>query len=176
MIVRELIFRLSCAPLVCLFLGVSGTAQADQTLYQYDAQGRLLQSCVTWDGPAAGWDTDFVHDRADNRSYVGIHMRALSLTAGQQIFSPNGNYRLTMQGDGNLVLYGPAGAIWATGTLVAGSSASFQADGNLVVYSGSGAVLWASNTSGNHCSYLQVRDNGKAVIVASGEVTIWSVG
>ena len=35
------------------------------------------------------------------------------LTANQSISSPNGQYQLIMQGDGNLVEYGPGGqAIW----------------------------------------------------------------
>ena len=63
------------------------------------------------------------------------------LTPGQSIFSPNGLYRLTLQTDGNLVLYqenlpGETG-LWSTRTngQTAGS-VFFQTDGHLVVYSG----------------------------------------
>ena len=39
------------------------------------------------------------------------------LTANQSIYSPNGQYQLIMQGDGNLVEYGPGGqVIWDAGT------------------------------------------------------------
>ncbi len=59
--------------------------------------------------------------------------------------------RLVMQGDGNLVLYGPGGqALWASGTAGTGSAnrLALQADGNLVVYAGSGPV-WANGAPGS---------------------------
>ena len=41
----------------------------------------------------------------------------LNLTANQSIYSPNGQFQLIMQGDGNLVEYGPGGqVIWDAGT------------------------------------------------------------
>jgi hypothetical protein len=48
------------------------------------------------------------------------------------------------QSDSNVVLYGPSGAVWSTGTW--GTSANLlvlQTDGNLVLYGPSGAV-WSS--------------------------------
>ena len=40
-----------------------------------------------------------------------------SLQADQSIYSPSGQYQLIMQGDGNLVEYGPSGqVIWDAGT------------------------------------------------------------
>lgn len=58
-----------------------------------------------------------------------------------------GSY-LTMQTDGNLVLYTTSGDVqWASNTSGnSGATAALQNDGNFVVYSSSGAVLWASNT------------------------------
>ena len=38
------------------------------------------------------------------------------LTAEQSFTSPNGRYRLTMQGDGNLVEYDGGSVVWASGT------------------------------------------------------------
>jgi len=54
--------------------------------------------------------------------------------------------RLVMQTDGNLVLYGPNGANWATGTNGTGSHnyALLQTNGNLVVYNSSNKALWSS--------------------------------
>jgi hypothetical protein len=62
-----------------------------------------------------------------------------ALLAGQEIVSQNGRYRLVMQGDGNLVGYGPGQPFWDTGTwnLPVGmrpDRAIMQADGNLVLY------------------------------------------
>ena len=69
------------------------------------------------------------------------------LTAGQSLTSPNGKYDLTMQTDGNLVLYDSASqAVWNSKTYGhPGATLAVQNDGNLVVYSGS-SPLWASNT------------------------------
>jgi hypothetical protein len=57
---------------------------------------------------------------------------------------------LSMQGDGNLVLYENGVAKWATGTNLKAPgpySLSMQNDGNLVIYASTGAI-WASNTNG----------------------------
>ena len=45
-----------------------------------------------------------------------------------------------MQADGNLVIYGPAGPVWATGTNGPDRSLVVQSDGNLVIYGPSGPV------------------------------------
>src|SRR5947209_4484669 len=57
------------------------------------------------------------------------------LTQDQSITSANGQYTFVYQGDGNLVLYGPGGALWASNT--GGRSVGeciMQGDGNLVIY------------------------------------------
>ncbi len=90
-----------------------------------------------------------------------------TLFAGQTVWSGNGSYRLVMQGDGNLVSYGPSGALWSTRT--AGSGADrviMQGDGNLVLYAGS-AAKWNTGTMlpGN---WLAVQDDGNVVTYRSG--------
>ena len=57
------------------------------------------------------------------------------LAAGASISSTDGRYSLVYQGDGNLVLYGPAGAMWASNTDGKPvGSVIMQGDGNLVIY------------------------------------------
>ncbi len=66
----------------------------------------------------------------------------------QQMTVSSRQHRLVLQADGNLVLYGTSGPLWASNTdRRGGSSLVLQADGNLVLYGTSGP-LWASNTSG----------------------------
>jgi hypothetical protein len=98
------------------------------------------------------------------------------LTAGQAIYSPNGQYQLIMQGDGNLVAYGPGGrVIWNSMTDGnPGAYATMQSDGNLVVYSAAGTALWNSHTDGNPGAFLVLNDGGALEIVDQGAV-IWSV-
>jgi hypothetical protein len=89
-----------------------------------------------------------------------------SLVIGESISSDNEKYTMTMQGDGNLVLYRTNDwlPLWASGTDGhAVSQAIMQGDGNFVVY-GYNPPLWASNTDGHPGSYLTVQDDGNAVI------------
>ncbi|HZH78264.1 MAG TPA: hypothetical protein VEY88_19705, partial [Archangium sp.] len=70
-----------------------------------------------------------------------------TLFAGQAKYSCDGRFMLTVQTDGNLVLYGPVGAIWATFTTGAGNRLAMQPDGDLVLYTSDYARrLWSTNT------------------------------
>jgi hypothetical protein len=76
------------------------------------------------------------------------------------------------RGDGNLVQYGPAGPLWATGRL-GGSRAVLQGDGNLVVYRADGSVAWASNTAGSRADRLVSQSDGNLVLYA-GSRPVWA--
>jgi len=53
-----------------------------------------------------------------------------------------------MQTDGNLVLYGPSGALWDAHTAGhGGARLAVQDDCNLVIYASNGAVLWSTGTA-----------------------------
>jgi hypothetical protein len=96
-----------------------------------------------------------------------------SLQPGEAIFSPDGRFSLAMQGDGNLVLSAPWGAIWSTNTSgQTGSYATMQSDGNFVVYNGSRSV-WDSGTWGKPGAYLQLQNDGNMVIYQNG-AALWS--
>lgn len=102
-----------------------------------------------------------------------------TMTGGRRLYpwdfvdSADGRYRLVYQGDGNLVLYGPPGPVWATMTLEAPGRAEMQVDGNLVVYNGDGIPTWASGTPGNDGAYLRVQTNGTIVIYRSDRYPLW---
>lgn len=86
--------------------------------------------------------------------------------------SASGQYRLVFQPDGNLVLYGPRGAVWSTGTHGTGADrAVMQTDGNLVVYRGAKAV-WHSQTYGNAGAMCAVQDDGNVVIYGP-QAALW---
>lgn len=101
-----------------------------------------------------------------------------SLHIDERLWSCNGEYNLVMQGDGNLVLYGPDGAAtWASDTDGSGADrAAMQGDGNFVVYEGDTAV-WASDTDKpeNSGARITVQDDGK-LVMSKGDRTIWSKG
>jgi hypothetical protein len=77
-----------------------------------------------------------------------------------------------MQGDGNLVEYGPGGqVIWNAGTQGnPGAYAIMQGDGNLVVYSAAGTALWNSGTYGHPGASLVLVNGGTLEIVYQGTV------
>lgn len=96
-----------------------------------------------------------------------------ALTPGQFILSKDGRFQFVFQTDGNVVLYGPSGALWSTGTGGrAATMLAMQGDGNLVLYNG-GTAIWWTGTTGGPTSYLMMQPDGNAVIYnANGAV--WS--
>jgi hypothetical protein len=98
------------------------------------------------------------------------------LAIDHSIVAPGGFARLTMQSDGNLVLYVRRAfgevARWATGTNGLPVTACFmQTDGNLVLYSGPQPV-WASGpiSPGAH---LRLQDDENLVIY-QGDTPVWA--
>lgn len=87
-----------------------------------------------------------------------------SLTAGKSITSSNGQFTLSMQSDGNLVLQGNGHVMWFSRTNGnAGAHLIMQADGNLVIYSAGGAAVWSTKTVGS---------NGQLVVASSGQLQL----
>jgi len=100
-----------------------------------------------------------------------------TLRRGMTVRSGDGRYLLAMQGDGNLVLYGPSGrAIWATswrtGAWQSQEFVVFQGDGNLVTYGG-GRAIWASGTGGSGAGAFAVQSDGNLVIYR-GSTPVWA--
>ena len=79
----------------------------------------------------------------------------------------DGQFRLVMQADGNLVLAAAAGPpLWSSATVGSpGAFAVMQTDGNLTVRSFSGEVLWSSATAGHPGARLEVDDDGSLAVV-----------
>jgi hypothetical protein len=126
---------------------------------------------ATLDGAVGGFDV------VDSSPPPG----ATLLTADQYLYpddvltSPNGQYHLVYQGDGNLVLYNSGwSAVWASST--SGTSAGWtvmQGDGNLVIYDPNWSPVWSSGTMNNYGAYLAVWDNGDLVIYSSNGNPLW---
>ena len=97
------------------------------------------------------------------------------LAPGETINSCDGRYALTLQGDGNLVLYHGANALWSSGTAGSDSRrAVMQGDGNFVVY-GASAARWSTGTDGNPGASLAIQDDGNVVVYA-GATPLWATG
>lgn len=88
------------------------------------------------------------------------------------LYSSNMQFRLTMQTDGNLVLYRSDGVpLWATGT-----SAVFrlnnQNDGNLVLYRRNGTPVWSTGTWAHGPSTLVVQNDGNVVLRRNSDMVV----
>ena len=96
------------------------------------------------------------------------------LNINETLHSRNGQYNLTLQPDGNLVLHRGKLVKWASNT---GGSMStllvMQSDGNLVLYNNT-AATWASNTGGNSNAQFSPQEDGNLVIYSSNGTPIWS--
>jgi hypothetical protein len=97
------------------------------------------------------------------------------LSPADALVSDNGYYALVMQEDGNLVVYGPSGPIWATGTSTGyrGGDAAIQYDGNLVL-SANGVPIWHSQTRDWSGAHVIMQDDGNAVVYRPDGTPIWA--
>jgi subtilase family serine protease len=99
------------------------------------------------------------------------------LHAGQDLVSPNGQYTLTVKASGNVVVSGNNCVIWSSGTTGTGNYLTMQTDGNLVIYSSAGKALWASGTNGSgSADHLSLQNDGNAIVYTSAGTAAWSAG
>lgn len=99
------------------------------------------------------------------------------MTPGQRLY-PDTEVRangaaLRYQGDGNLVLYGPPGALWSSERFDAPGYVEMQGDGNLVAYNASGVPYWASDTLAPGAG-LYISRHGLKIVAPDGAVA-WEV-
>jgi hypothetical protein len=143
-------------------------------------EGDVLQNLMQGAPSLGNFDTwkKFI-DQAVEKEEADMSSNALrpgeSLSQGSSISSTDNRYRLAYQNDGNLVVYGPTGALWATHnyeTKGGGGRLVMQKDGNLVIYSTSGPACWSSGTCGMNGGNLVVQDDGNVVIYKDGSA-VW---
>ncbi|WP_433259910.1 S8 family serine peptidase [Actinosynnema sp. CS-041913] len=103
-------------------------------------------------------------------------VRGEELTVGQSRTSENGQFRLVLQPDGNLVLYATDGgqALWDShtwGTDV--TRAVLQEDGNFVLYSAAGVARWHTNSWGTVADRLVVQNDDNVVLYGPSHEVFW---
>jgi hypothetical protein len=95
-----------------------------------------------------------------------------ALFPGQALQSPNGEFFLWLQADGNLVLADGNSGIWSTQTNgYAVSAARLQGDGNFVLAGYGSYAVWKTNTQASN-AVLQLQDDGNLVLY--GSVAVWA--
>lgn len=100
------------------------------------------------------------------------------LTGGQYLISPNSEYLLYMNTDGNLILFfwnASPSVLWQTGT--SGHSGAYLYeqgwDGNLVLYDSGGHAYWATNQYSAN-STLTLQNDANLVVYTSGGSVLWA--
>jgi len=86
------------------------------------------------------------------------------LATGEQLRSPNQRYRLSMQHDGNCVLYGPTQALWNTKTQGRNCRLYLGGNGQIRLLDSQNRILWQSGPFEPGQYYLQVQDDGNLVL------------
>jgi RHS repeat-associated protein len=115
-------------------------------------------------GPApASWFSTWSWNMPNNTTW----------SEGQNIQSPDGRFEFVFQTDGNVVLYGPNGALWSSNTGgQTATSLAMQPDGNLVEYNGATAI-WSTGTStSGSTTSLTVQNDGN-VVMSNASGPIW---
>ena len=93
-----------------------------------------------------------------------------------------GDCKVVMQPDGNLVLYGPGNkAIWSSNTYKKGKGpyrVKMQTDGNLVLYDSTNKALWHSKTYGKGRGpyRAKLQPDGNFVVYDSANKALWASG
>jgi hypothetical protein len=110
-----------------------------------------------------------------NQSWFGHYFDPFKLVAGRSYTI--GNLQLSMQPDGNLVVYQDGVAQWASGTNHWPSTcntcyAGFQSDGNLVLYSpnakGEYTPYWSTGTNGHPGAQLHLTNSAPYLSIVQG--------
>lgn len=168
--------------------------QSDGNLVLYSTSGQPLWSAQTSGNPGAWlalqtdgnmvvysssnvalWSTSTILS-PDHLAYVNTTLSSGGLLyPGQKIETADRGFKLILQTDGNLVLYSPTRALWATGT--DGKQVAFlamQGDGNLVLYDSSYRPLWSSRTAGYGPLRLVTQGDGNLVLYNRFNIPYWN--
>lgn len=96
------------------------------------------------------------------------------LFPGQILYTADRYYRLVAQTDGNIVLYTPNRAIWASNTFMRHyDRIVLQGDGNLVAYNGDNYPIWSSKSNGSAGNNFVLQGDGNLVLYSPSR-PVWA--
>lgn len=137
----------------------------------------LVAENITWladQGLCYGIDVVSSQEPNDQNTQISS---GETINTGSYLMSPSAHSVLSLQTDGNLVLYSDSSVQWYSHTNgTAADHLVMQTDGNLVLYTSAGAALWSSGTVGNAGAKAILQSDGNLVIYSSGGAPLWSTG
>ncbi|MFI9275292.1 ricin-type beta-trefoil lectin domain protein [Kitasatospora sp. NPDC052896] len=176
--------------------GATATMQPDGNVVLYDANHNALWGASTWGHPNAHlvvqndlnlalYDTQGRPLWATGTANTDAPKRGTVVRAGGVLHSGDSisnvpapiPSQLTMQSDGNLVLFSTPWnrVVWASGTWGRpGAWADMQTDGNLVVHGSGNQALWSTGTWGHSGAYLVLQQDGNLVVYDADGVALWA--
>lgn len=113
----------------------------------------------------------------NNFTWINKLEANMQLKQNEFIRSLDGRFTVTMQPDGNLVLYMYNTPLWASYTCCDANNvrAIMQADGNFVIYRANNTARWGTGTGGYVNGYITIQNDGNLVIYQNG-VARWGSG
>lgn len=114
--------------------------------------------------PGNGDDGSPTREDATSANSLGLNQR---LNSNEYLESTNGDYRLYLQGDGNLVLRDTdsGSSVWSSSTVGTGAvRLTMQSDGNLVMRDSEGDAIWSTRTSGSGANLLLLESGGSLIL------------
>ncbi|HEX8705907.1 MAG TPA: S8 family serine peptidase [Myxococcaceae bacterium] len=125
--------------------------------------------------PGGGSPNRMLYTHPAPSSSCGVLTAGQSLAPGQALQSCAGNVTLVHQTDGNVVIYDRLGALWHTNTYgQATSSLTMQGDGNFVLYPPSGNALWHTSTYGNPGAVVAMQNDCNLVVYSPTGAPLWA--
>lgn len=151
------------------------TLTAPQTLGSFSEHFNVLAESRMWlHDTSFAYQIDVIQPSQNVNSNYTLQP-SQELRSGGTLFSPELRSALSLQGDGNLVLYSNFAARWSSNTPSnPNSRLVMQSDGNLVLYSSTGRPLWASGTDGNPGAYVVLQGDGNLVVYSSSAQPLWA--
>jgi hypothetical protein len=152
--------------------------KAPGTTGSYREDFNLVVEGQTWlNDIGLYYNINVVSPTAANGSIDNTLSASEELSRGNHIMSQDTHSILTLQPDGNLVVYSNfTNPVWSSNSQNQSvTKLVMQADGNLVLYNQSNAPVWASGTAGNPGARSVLQPDGNLVIYSSSNAPLWNI-
>jgi hypothetical protein len=114
-------------------------------------------------------------DQAGDAGLCGRLLPNSDLLPGQAVLSCDGRFMFSPQASGEVTLQQGSELLWTSASQGVPEKLSMQGDGNLVLYTATNDTIWSTATYQHNGADLELKDDGNATIVLEGTV-LWQTG